>query len=54
LASRNADLLRRKLGRFSLDALVTMLGRVGRQVTVKVKKAASVLRTRFLPPKRGF
>jgi predicted XRE-type DNA-binding protein len=34
------DLLRGKIDKFSLDALVNMLGRVGRQVTVKVKRAA--------------
>lgn len=34
------DLVRGKIDKFSLDALVNMLGRVGRQVTVKVKKAA--------------
>lgn len=34
------DLLRGKIQKFSLDALVNMLARVGRQVSVKVKKAA--------------
>jgi predicted XRE-type DNA-binding protein len=34
------DLLRGRIDKFSLDALVNMLARVGRQVTVKVKKAA--------------
>jgi predicted XRE-type DNA-binding protein len=34
------DLLRGKIDKFSLDALVNMLGRVGREVTVRVKKAA--------------
>ena len=34
------DLLRGRIEKFSLDALVNMLARVGRQVDVKVKKAA--------------
>ncbi len=34
------DLLRGRIEKFSLDALVNMLARVGRQVTVKVKRAA--------------
>lgn len=34
------DLLRSKIQKFSLDALVNMLSRVGRRVSVKVKKAA--------------
>jgi predicted XRE-type DNA-binding protein len=34
------DLLRGKIHKFSLDALVNMLSRVGRRVSVKVKKAA--------------
>lgn len=34
------DLLRSKIQKFSLDALVNMLARVGRRVSVKVKKAA--------------
>ena len=34
------DLLRGRIEKFSLDALVDMLARVGKQVAVKVKKAA--------------
>lgn len=34
------DLLRGKIGKFSLDALVNMLARVGRSVSIRVKKAA--------------
>ncbi|MBM4296186.1 MAG: XRE family transcriptional regulator [Deltaproteobacteria bacterium] len=34
------DLLRGRIDKFSLDALVNMLARAGRQVTVKVNKAA--------------
>ena len=34
------DLLRGKIDKFSLDALVNMLGRVGKQVSVRVGKAA--------------
>ena len=34
------DLLRGRINKFSLDALVIMLTRVGRKVTVHVKKAA--------------
>ena len=34
------DLLRGRIEKFSLDALVNMLARVGKQVAVKVKKAA--------------
>lgn len=34
------DLLRGRIKKFSLDALVNMLARVGRHVAVKVKKAA--------------
>lgn len=34
------DLLRGRIEKFSVDALVNMLARVGRQVTVKVKRAA--------------
>lgn len=34
------DLLRGRIEKFSLDALVNMLARVGRQVNVTVKKAA--------------
>jgi len=34
------DLLRGRIEKFSLDALVNMLARVGRHVTVKVKRAA--------------
>ena len=34
------DLLRGRIEKFSLDALVNMLARVGQQVDVKVKKAA--------------
>jgi predicted XRE-type DNA-binding protein len=34
------DLLRGRIEKFSLDALVNMLARVGKQVSVKVKKAA--------------
>lgn len=34
------DLLHGKIDKFSLDALVSMLGRAGWQVAVKVKKAA--------------
>lgn len=34
------DLLRGKIDKFSLDALVTMLSRVGIEVSVRVKKAA--------------
>jgi predicted XRE-type DNA-binding protein len=34
------DLLRGRIEKFSLDALVNMLARVGRQVDVKIKKAA--------------
>lgn len=34
------DLLRAKIDRFSLDALVNMLGHAGMRVELKVKKAA--------------
>ena len=34
------DLLRGKIGKFSLDALVTMLAKAGMRVELKVKKAA--------------
>ena len=34
------DLLRGKIGNFSLDALVNMLGRAGMRVEMKVKRAA--------------
>ena len=34
------DLLRGRIDKFSLDALVIMLARAGRQVAVKVRKAA--------------
>lgn len=34
------DLLRGKIGKFSLDALVNMLGHAGMRVEIKVKKAA--------------
>lgn len=34
------DLLRGRIEKFSLDALVNMLGRVGMRVELKVKKAA--------------
>ena len=34
------DLLRGKIDKFSLDALVNMLGRAGLRVELKVKKAA--------------
>jgi len=34
------DLLRGRIDKFSLDALVNMLARVGKQVSVKVRKAA--------------
>jgi len=34
------DLLRGKIDKFSLDALVNMLNTVGRRVSVRVKKAA--------------
>ncbi len=34
------DLLRGKIGKFSLDALVNVLARVGRSVSIRVKKAA--------------
>jgi predicted XRE-type DNA-binding protein len=34
------DLLRAKIAKFSLDALVNILARAGRQVTLKVKEAA--------------
>jgi len=34
------DLLRGKIDKFSLDALVNMLGRAGMRVELKVKKAA--------------
>ena len=34
------DLLRGRIEKFSLDALVNMLARVGKQVAVKIKKAA--------------
>ena len=34
------DLLRGKINKFSLDALVNMLGRSGMRVELKVKKAA--------------
>ena len=37
---RLSDLLRGRIEKFSLDALVNMLARVGQQVDVKVKKAA--------------
>lgn len=37
---RLSDLLRGRIEKFSLDALVNMLARVGKQVEVKVKKAA--------------
>ena len=34
------DLLRGRIDKFSLDALVNMLARAGKQVSVKVRKAA--------------
>lgn len=34
------DLLRGKIDKFSVDALVIMLAKVGKQVSVKVRKAA--------------
>jgi len=34
------DLLRGRIDKFSVDALVNMLARVGKQVSVKVRKAA--------------
>lgn len=34
------DLLRGKIDKFSLDALVNMLGSVGKRVSVRVKKVA--------------
>ena len=34
------DLLKGKIDKFSLDALVNMLGRAGMRVEIKVKKAA--------------
>ena len=34
------DLLRARIDKFSLDALVNMLARAGKQVSVKVRKAA--------------
>ncbi len=34
------DLLRGKIGKFSLDALVNMLGKAGLRVDVQVRKAA--------------
>jgi predicted XRE-type DNA-binding protein len=34
------DLLRGKIDRFSLDALVNMLGKAGLRVEVQVRKAA--------------
>ena len=34
------DLLRGKIDKFSLDALVNMLGRIGKQVSIRVSKAA--------------
>ena len=34
------DLLRGKIDKFSLDALVNMLGKAGKQVSVRVKNAA--------------
>lgn len=34
------DLLRGKIGKFSLDALVNMLARAGRSVSIRVRKAA--------------
>ena len=34
------DLLKRKIDKFSLDALVNMLGHAGMRVELKVKKAA--------------
>ena len=34
------DLLRGKIDKFSLDALVNMLGHAGREVLVRVRKAA--------------
>ena len=34
------DLLKGKIGKFSLDALVNMLGHVGARVKLNVKKAA--------------
>jgi len=34
------DLLRGRIDKFSLDALVNMLGHAGREVSVRVKKAA--------------
>ena len=34
------DLLRGKIDKFSVDALVNMLARAGKQVSVKVRKAA--------------
>lgn len=34
------DLLRGKIDKFSLDALVKMLGRIGKQVSIRVSRAA--------------
>ena len=40
LQPRLNDLLRGKIGKFSLDALVNMLGHAGMRVELRVKKAA--------------
>ena len=37
---RLSDLLRGRIDKFSLDALVNMLGRAGKEVSVRVRKAA--------------
>jgi len=37
---RLSDLLRGKIDKFSLDALVDLLGRAGKRITVKIRDAA--------------
>ncbi len=37
---RLSDLLRGRIDKFSLDALVNILARAGKQVTLRIKKAA--------------
>lgn len=38
--SRVSDLTRGKIDRFSIDTLVNLLGRVGRRVEIRVRRAA--------------
>jgi len=39
--SRVSDLVRGKIGRFSIDMLVKLLAKTGRQVEIKVKRQAA-------------